>query len=174
MEDNKSLGCAEGSCAYKARTLPRWNELPDFGLYMDQVISLMERYLGPPVAPGERGLTASMVNNYVKIGAVPSPQKKKYGRPHLACLIVVCALKPVLPLETIRQILSKRLAENTLEETYGVFCDYFEEAERSALELIESLSKTSEPQNAIVVSALNAHAQRNAALAYLMQSDSGE
>lgn len=171
MRDNKEFDSVCSSYAYVARTLPRWDELPDFGLYMDQVVSLMERYLGQPVAPGERGLTASMVNNYVKTGVVPPPQKKKYGRSHLACLIVVCALKPVLPLEIIRQILAKRLTENTLEETYDAFCEYFEEAERSALELIESLSKTSEPQNAIVVSALNAQAQRNVALAYFLQMD---
>lgn len=169
MDDSENHNGIEGPCLYEARALPRWDDLPDFGLYMDQVISLMERYLGPPVGPGERGLTASMVNNYVKMGVVPPPQKKKYGRPHLACLIVVCALKAVLPLEIVRQILSVRLAQNTLEEAYEEFCTYFEKAELSAAELLGSLDTTSELQKAIVVSALNAQAQRNVALACFLR-----
>lgn len=172
MEGHEDFNGIENPCLYTARTLPRWDDLPDFGLYMDQVISLMERYLGPPVGPGERRLTASMVNNYVKTGTVPPPQKKKYGRPHLACLIVVCALKAVLPLEIIRQLLSNRIEQNSLEEAYGEFCTYFEEAERSAVGLVDTLDKTSELQDVIVVSALNAQAQRNVALACFLQVDS--
>ncbi len=174
MDGSENNNGIEGPRLYEARTLPRWDDLPDFGLYMDQVISLMERYLGPPVGPGERGLTASMVNNYVKMGVVPSPQKKKYGRSHLACLVVVCALKAVLPLEIIRQILSARLAQNTLEEAYDEFCTNFEAAERSAAELADSLDMASEPQKAIVVSALNARAQRNVALAYFLRVQSDD
>ena len=130
MEDNESLGCAEGSCAYKARTLPRWNELPDFGLYMDQVISLMERYLGAPASPADKGLTASMVNNYVKTGMVPAPVKKRYGRLQLACLIVICALKPVLPLSVIKEILTDKFGQNDAGALYDRFCERFEAAER--------------------------------------------
>ena len=48
--------------------LPRWAELPDLELYMDQVLSLIERYLGSDPGFDRRGLTASMVNNYVKLG----------------------------------------------------------------------------------------------------------
>ena len=75
------------------RTLPRCNELPDLELYMDQVTSLIGRYL-----KDDRELTASMVNNYVKHKAMPAPVRKKYTREHLAYLIVICTLKPVLPI----------------------------------------------------------------------------
>ena len=47
--------------------LPRWEELPDFDLYMDQVISLIERYLNILDDGKERIITSAMINNYVKL-----------------------------------------------------------------------------------------------------------
>jgi DNA-binding transcriptional MerR regulator len=151
----------------EARKLPRWDDLPDFGLYMDQVISLMERYLGTPAGTGEKRLTASMVNNYVKIGAIPSPIKKKYGREHLACLVVVCALKPVLPLAVIREILSNKLEQDDPSELYEQFCQQFEAAEREALDAVAHDDDAAvDPHAAVVASALSAQARRNVALTY--------
>ena len=49
--------------------LPQWESIPDFGLYMDQVVLLLERYLSfiPPVnEEKERIVTASAINNYVR------------------------------------------------------------------------------------------------------------
>ena len=45
--------------------LPQWELLPDIGLYMDQVITLMDRTFSPALPKGE--MTKSMVNNYVKV-----------------------------------------------------------------------------------------------------------
>ena len=56
--------------------LPRWEELPDLELYMDQVLSLIRKYLLPYSGFDDNGLTASMVNNYVKAGILPAPVKK--------------------------------------------------------------------------------------------------
>lgn len=58
-------------------TLPRWEELPDIELYMDQVISLVGKYLTPILPKQEQALlTKSMVNNYVKLELIPAPVKK--------------------------------------------------------------------------------------------------
>jgi len=89
-----------------AQRLPRWAELPDLELYMDQVLSLIERYLGSYPGFDGRGLTASMVNNYVKLGVMPPPVRKKYTRVHLAYLIVICVLKASLPIDSIRNIVA--------------------------------------------------------------------
>ncbi|WP_263849531.1 DUF1836 domain-containing protein [Lacticaseibacillus camelliae] len=43
--------------------LPRWADLPQFDLYMDQVVQYVNELLAP-LDLGE--LTATMVNNYVK------------------------------------------------------------------------------------------------------------
>ena len=48
--------------------LPQWESIPDSGLYMDQVVLLLERNLSfiPPVnEEKERLVTASALNNYV-------------------------------------------------------------------------------------------------------------
>ena len=66
--------------------LPQWETLPDIGLYMDQVITLMERTFAP-FLPGAE-ITKSMVNNYVKVELIPRPIGKKYDREHLALLLV--------------------------------------------------------------------------------------
>ena len=48
--------------------LPRWEELPDIELYMDQVITLIERYLSPLVGQYDnKVITPAMINNYVKL-----------------------------------------------------------------------------------------------------------
>ena len=153
----------------KERTLPRWSDLPDFGLYMDQVLSLMERYLGPSVEVDEKGITASMVNNYVKMGVVPAPEKKKYSRIHLASLIVVCALKPVLPLATIQGI-TANMRDEEPERFYDVFCEQFEAAEQLATASTAHLDPEAAPdstdvRDALVSSALNAQSYRHVALA---------
>lgn len=107
-------------------TLPRWRELPDLELYMDQVLGLIERYLGSYPGFDGKGLTASMVNNYVKLGIMPAPVKKKYTREHLAHLIIICILKASLPIAEIRQLIDGELGQMPLETLYDRFCEMFE------------------------------------------------
>lgn len=84
--------------------LPRWNELPQLDLYMDQVVTLIERYLRPLLNPSdEKVLTKSMVNNYVKLQMIPAPVKKQYSRKHLAYLIVITVLKQVVTIKEVKQ-----------------------------------------------------------------------
>ena len=56
------------------KSLPKWEELPDIDLYMDQVIALMNRYLDNRTK--DKMITPSMVNNYVKMKVMPAPVKK--------------------------------------------------------------------------------------------------
>ena len=115
-----------------ASPLPRWAELPDLALYMDQVLLLMARYLGACPGTDARGLTASMVNNYVKLGVLPAPVKKRYGREHLATLVMICLLKPILPIASIRMLLDAQLKEQSLASCYDAFCALYEETGRVA------------------------------------------
>ena len=41
--------------------LPEWDELPDFGLYMDQLVTYVARTF--PGISGRLDLTSSMINN---------------------------------------------------------------------------------------------------------------
>ncbi|NCA93488.1 DUF1836 domain-containing protein [bacterium] len=86
----------------QSRKLTGWEEIPDIELYMDQVINYIDRqlsYIKPE--EGEKALTASMVNNYVKLGTLPKPLGKKYGKEHIARLFPLCILKQILPLPVI-------------------------------------------------------------------------
>ena len=72
--------------------LPDWETIPDFGLYMDQVIVLLEQYLSfipAPVGGKERFVTSSTINNYVRLKIMPAPEKRKYHRIHIAYLIMI-------------------------------------------------------------------------------------
>lgn len=110
--------------------LPQWQQIPDIGLYMDQVLTLTERTFAGVLPGGE--ITRSMVNNYVKSGLLPRPAGKKYDREHLALLIMIAVLKQALSMEHIARLLSlicaqgaqagytRFLAEiGALEETLG-------------------------------------------------------
>ena len=63
-----------------------WQELPDIALYMDQIISYMPRQL-IHFDEGE-ALTSAMVNNYIKDGAMPRAEGKRYSRTHLALSLI--------------------------------------------------------------------------------------
>ena len=57
--------------------LPRYEELPDLEIYMDQVLQLLNKYIDPIV---QTDITKTMINNYVKKGVVNPPIKKKYTK----------------------------------------------------------------------------------------------
>ena len=61
-------------------SIPHWDALPDLDLYMDQVIAFMEKYLSLFGDSRDKLITPSMINNYVKLGVLPPPVKKKYNQ----------------------------------------------------------------------------------------------
>ena len=131
--DDANRDALTGLCALIAeQKLPRWDELPDLELYMDQVLSLIERYLGKYPGFDRKGLTASMVNNYVKLGVMPPPVKKKYTRIHLAHLIMICVLKASLPIDLIRNLILKSVHDGEESEVYNKFCEDFETSVKNA------------------------------------------
>ena len=62
-----------------------------------------------------------MINNYVKLKIIPSPEKKKYSRVHLAYLIIVCILKQTLSISTIQNIIPLTLSEADVKNVYTSF-----------------------------------------------------
>jgi hypothetical protein len=147
MEKNERI--RETAEAVRTAQLPRWAELPDLGLYMDQVIVLMGQYLGGIAGGEDKLLTPSMVNNYVKMGLLAPPVKKKYTRTHLACLVMICVLKQVVSISIVRELIRTALEELSPGQLYETFRDYYEIAAGEALEgldrrvdIIESTGKT--------------------------------
>ena len=102
--------------------LPEWNHLPQIDLYMDQVMILLKQYLSP-LHRGEedKAITASIINNYVRMKVMPAPVKKKYSRVHLACLIIICVLKQSLSISCIQRILPSDHSEESVRQLYDDF-----------------------------------------------------
>ena len=100
--------------------LPQWDELPDMDLYMDQVVMLLQRYLNflPEDEHGNAAITASIINNYVRLKIMPPPVKKKYTRVHMAYLIMVCSLKQSVNIPYIQKMLPLGLSESEVRRIY--------------------------------------------------------
>ena len=110
--------------------LPRYAELPPIDLYMDQVLTYIEEQLRPLVSDGEKLLTSSMVNNYVKQHMLPTPRRKRYGREHIACLIAICLLKRTFSIGDIHRLLDVQSATHETGRAYDFFCTAVEESLR--------------------------------------------
>lgn len=144
------------------KSLPKWEELPDIDLYMDQVIALMNRYLDNRTK--DKMITPSMVNNYVKMKVMPAPVKKKYTREHLMYLIVICVLKQVMPLSSVETVLKDGLEQTEPAVFYGRFRELYGDAFRTAAE--ETISMTAagaSRTDAMLSLAMKAQAEQNLA-----------
>lgn len=103
--------------------IPRWSELPEIDLYLDQVVNYIEKYLGQyTVNKEDKIITKTMINNYVKLGIMPAPEKKKYSRSHIAYLIVICVLKQVYSISDIGKLISLTIQYFELSKAYNRFC----------------------------------------------------
>ncbi|MDO4492735.1 MAG: DUF1836 domain-containing protein [Clostridia bacterium] len=103
--------------------LPRYEQIPDVGLYLEQVV----RYINSRLEPlGGQRLTASMVSNYVKQKLIHAPQKKLYTAEHLALLLFIAVVKSVVPLEGLRMLFEIQGECCSLQAAYDFFCDEFE------------------------------------------------
>ena len=104
-------------------SLPRYRELPEVGLYLEQVVQYVN---GVTSALGLPPLTSSMVGNYVKQGLIDSPVKKRYGADQIAYLIFVTCTKNVLSIENLRLFISMQKATYDVFVAYDYFCEQLE------------------------------------------------
>ena len=108
--------------------IPRWRELPQIDLYMDQVVLLVEKFLQLYMPGDDKFITAAMINNYVKSKVLPPPVRKRYSREHIAYLVFICMLKQVLSIADIHALLIDGADPALLPQTYDNFCDAQEKA----------------------------------------------
>ena len=82
-------------------------DVPNIDLYMDQVLTFMDRKLRSAVRPQteDRVLTKTMINNYAKNDLLPPPVKKKYSKEHVLMLIFIYYYKGVIPMNEIQTLL---------------------------------------------------------------------
>lgn len=103
--------------------LPRYNELPDVGLYLEQTVTYINQCITPL---GCAPITNSMVSNYVKKNVVPGPVKKQYYNEQIAHLMVISIVKNVLSLENICKLFCMQKGVYTDQVAYDYFCSELE------------------------------------------------
>ena len=152
-----------------------WEELPDIALYMDQVISYMPRQLIN--FKEEEQLTSAMVNNYIKDGLVPRADGKRYSPTHLAYLTAVCALKKVLSVRDISNLIhSGEELGMDAEAMYGYFLRKLDKALSDTAETIDPDAPQKELAKLALNLALQSYAYQLACARILdnLQPDSGD
>lgn len=140
--------------------LPEWDELPNIDFYLDQVIALVNQYLGFFVydPEEEKLLTPSMVNNYVKLRLIPAPVRKKYGRRHIALLLMICTFKQSVSMAAMSEMLPPD-DEELIHQEYIRFIASFQrisryvvqQAKASAEPIYDEISNTGNEVSDLVV-----------------------
>ena len=81
-------------------------DIPNIGLYMDQVTTFMDEQLEACKRyEDDKILTKTMINNYTKNKLLPPSNKKKYSREHIFLLIMIYYLKSILSISDIQSLL---------------------------------------------------------------------
>lgn len=129
MRDNILTGLKE-------LKLPRYKDLPDFGIYSEQLVEIVNKAL-EAMFDKDNKLTKSMVNNYVKHKIMPSPIKKRYFRNHIVYCIVITVFKNNLSMTEIDGGILHELKKSSVEESYNYFCDKIESVMRLIIDILD-------------------------------------
>jgi hypothetical protein len=115
--------------------IPRWNELPNVDLYLDQVVTFINSSLSEILSFNTNAdkdenqiLTKTMINNYVKNNLIEAPIKKKYSKIQCAKIFAICILKQVFSMNEIYKLIEIALKHSDVEHAYDSFCNHFEKA----------------------------------------------
>ena len=82
-------------------------DIPNIGLYMDQVTTFMDEQLEACKRyEDDKILTKTMINNYAKNNLLPAPEKKKYSKEHVLTLLFIYYFKNILSISDIQALLN--------------------------------------------------------------------
>ena len=104
-------------------SLPRYDEIPNVGLYLEQVTKYISEYMAPLQ---EGAITGSMISNYVKKGLVENPVKKQYGREQIAYLFFIAVAKNVLSLDELNLFIARQKQTYPPKKAYNYFYEELE------------------------------------------------
>lgn len=102
--------------------MPRYKEIPNVGLYLEQVV----KYINDVLNPLHLSITPSMLSNYVKKGYIARPVKKQYCSEQIAYLIFIVVAKQVLSMEHISALIEMQKSTYSAEKAYNYFCEELE------------------------------------------------
>jgi hypothetical protein len=138
----------------QARRLVSWEQLPDIGLYMDQVLTYVDRQLGLyRGSEKEHILTPAMINNYIKDELLPRAEVKKYAPSHLALLTMIGALKQVLSMQDLQNLLAGPKDSERVQERYERFLkdqnDVVNETSEHVRNQVQAIDESADDGNAL-------------------------
>ncbi len=99
--------------------MPRYHELPNVGLYLEQTSKYINSFLQPL---GCMEITTSMISNYVKKKLIDGPIKKQYYADQIAYLFFIALAKNVLSMEHIRELFIRQKTTYDNQIAYDYFC----------------------------------------------------
>jgi len=115
--------------------IPRWKELPNIDLYLDQIITILDNsltmYIQTDISKNDKEnkiITKTMINNYVKHKILDAPVNKKYNKIHIAKLFVICILKQLYSINDINNLINFATSTTSIEIAYNQFCSELEKA----------------------------------------------
>lgn len=117
----------------KQVTMPKWEEVPDGGLYKLEVIRFVRSILSPLFISEENFITSSMINNYVKQGHIKEPINKKYYRESIAQLLAIIIFKQAIQIDEISKGIAIELRSFTIKDVYNNFVEIFLDAKDKVL-----------------------------------------
>lgn len=150
--------------------LPRYAQLPNMGLYLEQTTKYINQCLIPL---GCMEITSSMIRNYVKMGLVAKPQQKQYYADQIAHLFSITILKTVLPLEYVKELFVMQEKVYPNEVAYDYLCMELENVlyyRFGVTDSVEEIGKTSTMEKEMLRSAVTSVSHiiyLNACFAYL-------
>ena len=122
----------------KSYILP--DELPAIDLYIDQVTTIIsQRYQNNSFPANDKPLTKMMVNNYSKAGLIKPIKGKKYTREQIIQMLVICAMKGVLSLGEIKDVLDGLYSDQSFDEK--IFSACYEQAVSAQQKSREDMAK---------------------------------
>lgn len=105
----------------------KWEEWPDINLYMDQVISYLDKYMNYfRIYDDEKMITPSIINNNTKDGVLPKPVRKKYSRSLLSTLLMFCITRQVLSGRELSTMLGELTVSEDFSKIHKAFGDTLE------------------------------------------------
>ena len=127
---------ALAAASFRNFRLPRYEEIPNVGLYLEQTTKYIAEYLNPIQ---EGALTASMISNYVKKHLIASPVKKQYSREQIAYLFFIAVAKSVLSLDALTNFIRVQQRTYDIQRAYDYFAAEFENVLLYTFELKDTM-----------------------------------
>ena len=113
--------------------LPRYKEIPNVGLYLEQVV----KYINECLEPLDICITPSMLSNYVKKGYIDRPVKKQYNADQIAYALFIIIAKQTLSMDNVALLFEFQKATYSVERAYNFFCNELESMLKLIFEIDE-------------------------------------